>query len=103
MATQNVEIIIVDDASTDGTGEVLTTAFGEADNVTLKLKDKNKGQSDSRYLGLQEACGDYVYFMDSDDRLEPEFRSVILPTIKNQQADIVFFRLQGANAAGLNW
>lgn len=91
LVTQNVEIIIVDDASTDGTGEVLTSVFGEANNVTLKLKDTNEGQSDSRYLGLQEARGDYVYFMDSDDRLEPEFRSVILPKIKNQQADIVFF------------
>lgn len=91
IVAENVEVIIVDDASTDGTQEALQQAFDGMANVTLELKQENLGQSDSRYRGLQQATGTYIYFMDSDDHLEEGFAKKILPAVREHPADIIFF------------
>ena len=63
------EVICIDDGSTDGSGEVLDSI---TDSRLRVLHVENKGVSHARNIGLKQAQGEYVCFVDSDDYLEPD-------------------------------
>lgn len=67
----NLEILLVDDGSTDGTGELCDRLAAE-DGRIRALHQANGGSSSARNLALSEARGDYVGFVDSDDYIEPD-------------------------------
>ena len=67
----NFEIIVVDDGSTDDTQEVASTYAGEDSRVKL-ITQQNRGLAAARNRGLAESRGEYVVFLDSDDRLLAE-------------------------------
>ncbi|HEY6711852.1 MAG TPA: glycosyltransferase family 2 protein [Rubrobacter sp.] len=67
----DLEIIVVDDGSKDGTEEVASGYAKEDPRVRL-IRQENKGQAAARNRGLAEAGGEYVVFLDSDDRLVSE-------------------------------
>lgn len=60
------ELIVTDDASTDGTQRILADNYGEKENVRLILREKNIGGKNS-YLAFQEARGKYIYVCEGDD------------------------------------
>ncbi len=64
----NIEVIVVDDGSSDGTAEVL----GQFGNRIMVLEQKNGGPSQARNLGASMARGDILAFLDSDDEWHPE-------------------------------
>lgn len=68
---KNIEILCVDDGSTDASGQILTE-YAARDSRIRVLRKKNGGQSSARNLGLKEASGAYVLFLDSDDLLEED-------------------------------
>ena len=68
---RNLEILLVDDGSTDGTGE-LCDRLGEEDPRIRVFHKENGGSSTARNLALQHAKGEYVGFVDSDDYIEPD-------------------------------
>ena len=70
----SLEIIVVDDASTDGTARLVKEA-GSA--VRLIRLEENKGVSHARNAGWQAACGDYIAFLDSDDEWHPEKLAIL--------------------------
>lgn len=77
--TEVVQLIVVDDCSEDGTGETIKNymeAFSEKrmDNRQILFRQNvfNSGVAQSRNLGIREAQGDYVAFLDADDWWDPE-------------------------------
>ncbi len=65
----NFEVIVVDDGSKDHTHELVATTFGE--RIRL-LKKPNGGVSSARNMGVAEASGDYIAFLDADDIWHPD-------------------------------
>lgn len=63
--SDHVEVIVVDDGSTDGTAELLESRFGQDPSVVLVLKE-NGGVSSARNAGLERATGSYIAFLDGD-------------------------------------
>lgn len=86
----DLEILMIDDCSTDGSSKLLDE-WGEKDSrITVIHNACNSGVSASRNIGLQKAKGEYIAFVDSDDWLEPNFYSELLRQIEITGADIVF-------------
>ena len=99
-AANPFEIIIVDDCSTDGTGE-LCDKFIDKGNITVIHNHDNLGVVDSRNVGLIEAKGEYVTFIDSDDWIEPEFLRRAIDELNIQDSvDIVVGRMLQDNGKG---
>src|SRR4028118_1383709 len=65
------EVIVVDDGSTDDTAEVASSYAAEDARVRL-VRQENRGLAGARNRGLAESRGEYVVFLDSDDRLAEE-------------------------------
>ena len=63
---KDLEIILVDDGSTDGSGE-LCDLLAATDSRILVIHNKNQGVSVARNTGIRRATGDYIFFIDSDD------------------------------------
>lgn len=68
----NLEIIIVDDGSTDNSGKI-ADEYAKKDSRIKVIHQKNQGQSAARNAGLQKATGKYIGFVDSDDQIESTF------------------------------
>ena len=84
-----VEIIIVDDGSTDGTRELLMKWRGATDLVVI-LHDVNQGKGAALRTGFSHATGDVVIVQDADLEYDPsEFEKLIQPIVDNE-ADVVF-------------
>lgn len=66
----NLQILVIDDGSTDSSPEILRQ-FAAKDSRIEIITQPNQGQGAARNRGLEKARGEYVYFMDSDDILEP--------------------------------
>lgn len=68
----NLEIILVDDGSTDDSGKI-ADAYAKKDQRIKVIHQKNQGQSAARNAGLEKATGEFINFVDSDDRIKPTF------------------------------
>lgn len=88
----NLELICIDDGSTDGSGEKLA-ALAAADPRLRVISRENGGQAAARNSGLAELRGDFVTFVDADDRIEPGYLRELLQAIEAHGADLVVTRL----------
>lgn len=66
------EVLVVDDGSKDSSGEICDKLAAEYNNVRVFHKE-NGGVSSARNLGIEQAAGEYIAFLDSDDWWEPDF------------------------------
>ena len=64
------ELLLINDCSTDGTAAICDACAAEDDRIRVFHKKKNAGVSEARNLGLREAKGEYIAFLDADDRFE---------------------------------
>ena len=74
---QNLEIILVDDGSTDDSGKIADD-YAKKDKRIKVIHQKNQGQSTARNVGLKKATGNYISFVDSDDELNKNFIKELL-------------------------
>ena len=87
---EDIEIILIDDASTDRTLKIMENYSMIFPNIKVIHNDVNKGQGASRNIGLDVATGEYIGFVDSDDFVNPNmYKSMYEGAIKNDKPDIV--------------
>lgn len=100
---KNLEIILVDDGSTDSSGKICDE-YAEKDNRIIVIHKKNEGPSKTRNAGLERATGKYIYFLDSDDYIENNALELLFNIAESNQADLVFFdaRSFSDNGAEIN-
>ncbi len=84
---EEIEIICVDDGSTDSSLEILHQ-YGEKDNRIQVLTQHNSYAGAARNLGLKAAVGEYLMFLDSDDFFESEMLQVLYEQCIQDQADV---------------
>lgn len=76
----DLEIILVDDGSTDSSGSICDE-YAKKDERIKVIHKENGGLSDARNTGVASATGDYVSFIDSDDYIEPDMMELLITTI----------------------
>ena len=84
----NIEIILVDDGSTDQSGSICDSCKEKDSRITV-IHKKNGGLSDARNAGLNICKGDYISFVDSDDYLSPYFYEILMGVAEKKNCDIV--------------
>lgn len=84
----NLEIIIIDDGSVDGCGEI-ADEYAEKDKRIRVIHQENKGLSTARNIGLSMMTGDAVAFFDSDDALAPSYVEDMMKAMLETQTDMV--------------
>lgn len=84
---KNLEIILIDDGSSDGSGE-LCDLFAQRDGRIKVIHQTNAGQSAARNRGLAVAQGEFLGFVDSDDWIEPDMYEFLYHLLKANGADI---------------
>lgn len=95
----SIEVICVDDGSTDDTLNILAEYSGYR-NIKL-LQQKHLGASKARNYGISEAKGKYILFFDSDDILNGEVIHHILPILKKEEIDLFIFNYKLINEKGI--
>lgn len=83
----NLQVIVVDDGSTDRTGKI-ADFFAKNDKRFLVIHKRNGGVSAARKAGLEKAEGDYIGFVDGDDYIEPEMYEKLMGLAVEHDADI---------------
>lgn len=82
------EVWLIDDGSEDDTFHLLRQFADQHPNIHT-LTQKNSGPAHARNVGLTYASGEYIYFMDSDDYIEPDSIDILVQTIEQDQTDVV--------------
>lgn len=85
---KDFEIIIVDNNSTDNTINKVKEYKNKYSNISLVRLDKNLKQGIARNIGVQNAIGEYIMFVDSDDKVKSDFIEKMYNKISSDEADI---------------
>ena len=83
----NIEIVLVDDGSTDNCG-LICDEYAKQDPRIVVVHQKNKGEAAARNTGLQEATGEYVMFIDSDDEYRINAVQLLIDGMKTNDVDL---------------
>lgn len=95
----NIDIIVVDDGSTDGTVEI-ACHYAESDARIKVISTIHKGVAEARNECLRNATGDYILFVDSDDWIAPSLCENLYHEAKRTSADIVFSAMISVSSDG---
>lgn len=86
---KEIEIIVIDDASTDNTGIIIQQKFGGDKRLRIIRHERNFGLGVARNTGLKHANGQYVFFIDSDDWISENALNKLYTIAIDERADIV--------------
>ncbi len=85
-----IEVLVIDDGSSDNTASIVSGFCDKDDRVRL-IKKNNQGVSIARNVGIEEAKGEFILFVDSDDWIENNTCENSLKAILDYQADVVMW------------
>lgn len=85
---QNLEVLLVDDGSTDGSGAICDL-YADKDARVKVLRQENAGQGAARNRALDICTGDYIAFVDSDDRITEDMFSSMVAVMERERCDVV--------------
>ena len=86
---KNIEVIIVDDCSTDGSLELCRELYGHDERVKILQQPTNMGPGEARNTGIRSAQGKYIAFSDSDDEILPDTFDRLFNVAEKYNADVV--------------
>ncbi len=96
----DVELIVVDDGSTDGSRRILEANGAEYGNRLTLLTTDRVGPYPARNLALRHASGEFIAFLDADDWWEADFLQNMLRAIEDQRADVAYCGWQNVGVQG---
>ncbi len=94
---ENLEIILVNDGSTDNSKEILEQ-YKEKDSRIILINKENTGVSDTRNIGIEKATGDYIMFVDADDTVEKNILKRNLSIIDEKKIDVLKYNYHIVNS-----
>lgn len=89
---KDFELILVDDGSTDGSGEICER-YAIKDNRVRVIHKSNGGVSDARNTGLKMAIGSYLMFVDGDDVIHPQMIEILFNSLTSDDYDLSAVRI----------
>jgi len=102
LGIENIEVIVVDDSSTDDSIEIIKQYVEKYNSFKLIKQNHNQGSGPARNLGLKHATSDYVTFMDCDDYISLDAYENALEIFKNDKTlDLVMYKWEEFNEKGL--
>ena len=87
---KNIELILIDDGSTND-APIICDEYSNKDSRVKVIHQKNAGVSFARNKGIDTSIGDYIFFMDNDDWIEPEAFELVIDYIEKTNTDVCFF------------
>ncbi len=84
---KDLEIICIDDGSSDGSGQILEE-FQAKDNRIQVIHKENGGESSARNTGLKMSAGEYIAFCDCDDWIDPDMYEVLAGELERERIDM---------------
>ena len=88
---KQIEVICIDDGSTDGSGKIADEYVSEEFPIFRVIHTENRGLSAARNRGIDESRADWLMFVDSDDWVDRDFCRVPYETAVRENADLVIF------------
>ena len=82
------ELIIVDDCSSDGSRKIMQGMADKDDRIKVIHLEQNKGVANARNVGMENAAGEYIMFLDSDDIFFPDAVKILVDRMKKTGADM---------------
>lgn len=97
---KDIEIILVDDCSTDSSAKICDNYKDKYNNIKVIHKEKNEGLGMARNTGLEYVTGEFVAFIDSDDYIDQQMYEKLYEDAKEYSADITFAGMKIINPSG---
>ena len=98
---KNIELILINDGSKDNSG-FICDQYAKKDNRIKVIHKKNEGVSIARNIGISNASGEYIAFVDSDDIVDEEIYTTMLKAMKKNESDLVMCRYKRIYNNGKN-
>jgi len=97
---KNIEVICIDDGSTDSSPDILKRYNNKYSNLNIYLQAKNQGQGTARNIGLKKSSGDFILFVDSDDYIELDTVTYLVEKMLETNVDFVRFNGESFSSGG---